>query len=44
MTSFAVVFLQVKCVVETRDADHVKELDRLLRSHYTHVQFGPHII
>ncbi|XP_071117070.1 L-threonine ammonia-lyase-like [Haliotis cracherodii] len=33
--------VQVKCVVETRDADHTKELEQLLRSHYSYVAWGP---
>ncbi|ELU10999.1 hypothetical protein CAPTEDRAFT_176201 [Capitella teleta] len=36
--------VQVKCVVETRDQEHAAEMERLLRSHYNHVQMGPHII
>jgi threonine dehydratase len=35
--------VQVKCVVETRGQDHATELEQLLRSHYGHVSFGPHI-
>mgnify|MGYP003574266398 CR=1 FL=1 len=36
--------VQTKCVVETRDQEHAQELERLLRSHYSHVAFGSHII
>ncbi len=35
---------QVKCVVETKDSEHAKDLEKLLRAHYHHVQFGPHVI
>jgi threonine dehydratase len=33
--------VQVKCVVETRDEEHCRELERLLHSHYASVHFGP---
>lgn len=36
--------VQVKCIVETRDEEHSKELETLLRTHYKQVNFGAHII
>ncbi|CAD5112637.1 DgyrCDS1851 [Dimorphilus gyrociliatus] len=30
-----------KCVVETRDEDHAKQLEELLKTHYSHIKFGP---
>lgn len=36
--------VQVKCVVETRDKEHAVQLEKLLRSHYAHVNFGMHIV
>jgi len=35
---------QVKCVVETRDQEHCNQLEKLLRSNYNGVNFGPNII
>lgn len=32
--------VQVKCVVETIDKSHKDQLEKLLRSHYSHVNFG----
>ncbi|XP_070562847.1 L-threonine ammonia-lyase-like [Ptychodera flava] len=34
--------VQVKCVVETRDEEHGKELEKILRERYDHVAWGPH--
>ncbi|KAK0064932.1 L-threonine ammonia-lyase [Biomphalaria pfeifferi] len=31
--------VMVRCVVETRDLDHAKELERVMRSNYDHVEF-----
>ncbi|KAK2167691.1 hypothetical protein LSH36_25g05016 [Paralvinella palmiformis] len=36
--------VQVKCVVETRDQEHCHELELLLRKHYKHIAFGPHVV
>jgi len=32
--------VQVKLIVETRDEDHCKELESLLRANYSSVHFG----
>ncbi|XP_077865591.1 L-threonine ammonia-lyase-like [Saccoglossus kowalevskii] len=34
--------VQVKCVVETRDEEHGKELEKLLHKRYDKVSWGPH--
>ena len=39
----ASIVLQVKCVVETRDVEHSKELENLLRTNYSHVIFGTNV-
>ncbi|ESO89242.1 hypothetical protein LOTGIDRAFT_183268 [Lottia gigantea] len=33
--------VQVKCVVETRDAEHTKELENILRKNYSKIVWGP---
>lgn len=32
---------QVKCVVETRDAEQGQELEKIIRERYEHVVWGP---
>jgi len=36
--------VQVKCVVETRDEEHSKELENLLRTNYSHVIYGANVV
>ena len=44
VTGVIVTGVQVKCVVETRDQQHCDELEMLLRTNYTNVNFGPNVI